>query len=35
MKVEIVKYGLIFGFFVEKNNWVLFLGPILITKHHG
>lgn len=31
MKIQITKYGLIFGFLIEKGNWVIYLGPILIT----
>ena len=31
MKVDFIKYGLIFGFLKEKGNFVIYLGPVLIA----
>ena len=31
MIIEIIKYGLMFGFLKEKGNFVIYLGPILIA----
>ena len=31
MKIELIKYGIIFGILKEKGNLVVYLGPILIA----
>ncbi len=31
MKIELIKYGLIFGFLKERGNFVIYLGPFLIA----
>lgn len=31
MKIELIKYGIIFGFLKEKNHLVIYLGPLLIS----
>lgn len=31
MKIKLIKWGFIVGFLKEKNNLVIYLGPILIT----
>lgn len=31
MKIELIKYGLVFGFLKEKGNFVVYLGPFLIV----
>lgn len=31
MKIELTKWGLIFGFLKEKGNLVIYLGPFLIA----
>lgn len=31
MKIQLIKYGLIFGFLKERGNLVIYLGPFLIA----